>query len=351
MQKNKKFNFNIDEDIEILDKKFKQVYEIPVCKLKHFYKHPFKVDPNRVEQLSVDIKENGLISAIIVRKKCQEEFKILAGHHRFEAVKLAGFKTIRAEILEGISEEEAEIIVASSNFYQRSASEMLPSELARACAMFYSANKKQGRRSDLFNKIDNKDNETSHQVDGKIDTRKFVGSEFGISPSTLDRNLRLSKLCDEFLAALDIGYISSAAGVHLSFLSLNEQKVLLNCIEENRRECKTWVSMNEAEEIKLLSQNKTFNEEILLKIFNIQNHRVYKKQFFKLKLESFENYFSQEMTQEEIILEIKEALNFYKSFKEKGISDKKYPQQVLNEDGSFGYVLKRMVDGTTKWQY
>jgi len=146
---------------------------------------------------------------------------------------------------------------------------MLPSELARACAMFFSANKKQGRRSDLFKQLENKEDETSHQVEEKFDTRKFVGSEFGISPSTLDRNLRLSKLCDEFLDALDTGYISNAAGIHLSFLSLNEQNILLNWIEHNRKDCKSWVSMNEAEEIKQLSQNKNINEETLFKMFNI----------------------------------------------------------------------------------
>lgn len=62
---------------------------------------------NELEELSVSIKENGLIQPIILRKTGDEDhYEIIAGERRFRASKIAGFKTISA-IVKKINNHEA----------------------------------------------------------------------------------------------------------------------------------------------------------------------------------------------------------------------------------------------------
>lgn len=73
--------------------------EIEISKLHPFENHPFQVkDDENMDLLMTSIKENGVLSPIIVRHKenAADEYEIISGHRRFRAAQRLGYKTILA---------------------------------------------------------------------------------------------------------------------------------------------------------------------------------------------------------------------------------------------------------------
>ena len=63
---------------------------IPIDKLKAFENHPYRVEENEeMEQLTQSIKENGILSPLIVRPIDNGEYEIISGHRRLFAGKRA----------------------------------------------------------------------------------------------------------------------------------------------------------------------------------------------------------------------------------------------------------------------
>ena len=75
--------------------------EIEIGKLHPFGNHPFQVkDDENMDLLMMSIKENGVLSPVIVRPKenAVDEYEIISGHRRFRAVQRLGYKTIPAHL-------------------------------------------------------------------------------------------------------------------------------------------------------------------------------------------------------------------------------------------------------------
>ncbi len=51
-----------------------------------------------MQQLVESIRERGLITPIILRKKGEDQYEIVSGHRRKKACELLGYKTIKAEV-------------------------------------------------------------------------------------------------------------------------------------------------------------------------------------------------------------------------------------------------------------
>lgn len=73
-------------------------------------------DKQDVADLMADIKQNGLLQAIGVRR---EDNKIIYGNRRFLACKHLGLKTIRADIYEGVSDTDLMILNLAENIKRR----------------------------------------------------------------------------------------------------------------------------------------------------------------------------------------------------------------------------------------
>jgi hypothetical protein len=91
---------------------------------------------------------------------------------------------------------------------------ILLSERAFAYKMKLDAMKRQGYRTDL----------TLSQVGTKSRTDEIVAKGFGVSKSTVQRFIRLTKLLPPILQIVDEGRIALTPGAELSFLTQEEQE-------------------------------------------------------------------------------------------------------------------------------
>ena len=128
------------------EKEAGQILEIPLSEIDDFPEHPFRVNLDEDMQLLVDsIRQQGVLTPIMVRKKDDGRYELISGHRRKKACELAGIDTIRAEVRE-MSRDDAIIAMVQAN-YQRS--EVLPSEKAHSYKMMFDAMKRQGKRKDI----------------------------------------------------------------------------------------------------------------------------------------------------------------------------------------------------------
>lgn len=123
----------------------KSIKTLTRSKLRPFRYHPYKVKEDEdMANLVNSIKEEGVISPIIVRKVGKDNYEILSGHRRFKACQILDIKEIPV-IVKDIQMPEAAIYVVDSNLQREN---LLPSEKAFAYKLKYDALKHQGKISE-----------------------------------------------------------------------------------------------------------------------------------------------------------------------------------------------------------
>lgn len=126
--------------------KLQKIRDIPLTEIDDFPDHPFQVrEDEDMFQLVESIKERGVITPATVRQKEDGRYELVSGHRRKKACELAGFETLRCEVVE-LTKDEATILMVESNFQR---SQLLPSEKAFAYKMRLEAMKRQGQRTDF----------------------------------------------------------------------------------------------------------------------------------------------------------------------------------------------------------
>lgn len=199
--------------------KASEIKDIPLTEIDDFPDHPFKVrDDEDMAQLIESIKERGIITPATVRLKEDGRYELISGHRRKRACKVAGFETLRCEIVD-LTKEEAIILMVESNFQR---SQILPSEKAFAYKMRLEAMKRQGKRTDL----------TSCPVGEKLSVAE-ISNEVGDSERQIHRYIRLTNLVPELLEYVDDGRIKMRPGVELSYLDENSQRDVVDEIDLN----------------------------------------------------------------------------------------------------------------------
>ena len=114
------------------EEQLSKIRDIPLELIDDFPDHPFKVrDDEDMMQLVESVKERGVITPATVRQKEDGRYELVSGHRRKRACELAGFETLRSEIVD-LNRDEATILMVESNFQR---SEILPSEKAFAYKM------------------------------------------------------------------------------------------------------------------------------------------------------------------------------------------------------------------------
>ena len=213
---------------------------IKLEQLVPFANHPFKLyEGERFDEMVESIKNFGVIVPIVVRKKGLK-YEILSGHNRVNAAKEVGLEDVPTVIKEGLTEEEATLIVTETNLMQRSFTDLAHSERATVIATRHNAMKSQGIRTDLLNEIEqmskagkNSDSLTSRPMGEKLNADKNVGQEYGISPRNISRYLRINQLNHELKDQVDEGKIAMRAGVDLSYLSDENQEMIDAIVSED----------------------------------------------------------------------------------------------------------------------
>ena len=206
------------------EEKLSKIRDIPLTEIDDFPDHPFKVrDDEDMAQLIESIKERGVITPATVRQKEDGRYELISGHRRKRACELAGFDTLRCEVVE-LNRDEATILMVESN-YQRS--QILPSEKAYAYKMRLEAMKRQqGERTDLTSVP------VGQRLNGKT-TREIIASESVDSNTQIQRYIRLTNLVPELLEYVDEGRIKMRPAVELSFLDEDCQRDVVDEIDLN----------------------------------------------------------------------------------------------------------------------
>ena len=204
--------------------KLSKIRDIPLDEIDDFPDHPFKVrEDEDMFQLVESIKERGVITPATVRQKEDDRYELISGHRRKKACELAGFETLRCEVVD-LDRDEATILMVESNFQR---SQILPSEKAYAYKMRLDAMKRQAGRPSKNNSA------TVLQNFGGKTTREIIAAESGESHEQVRKYIRLTNLVPELLEFVDEGRIKMRPAVELSYLNEDCQRDLVDEIDIN----------------------------------------------------------------------------------------------------------------------
>ena len=204
--------------------KLSKIRDIPLEEIDDFPDHPFQVrEDEDMFQLVESIKERGVITPATVRQKEDGRYELISGHRRKRACELAGFETLRCEVVD-LDRDEATILMVESNFQR---SQILPSEKAHAYKMRLDAMKRQAGRPSKENGAT-----VLPHLQGKK-SREILAAESGDSHEQIRKYIRLTNLVPELLEFVDEGRIKMRPAVELSYLNEDCQRDLVDEIDLN----------------------------------------------------------------------------------------------------------------------
>ncbi len=271
-----------------------KVRVVPIEYVDDFPDHPFKVkDDEEMQKLVESIREYGVMTPVIARKKPDERYELISGHRRKHASLILGIKQIPIIVRE-LSREEAIISMVDSNLQRES---ILPSEKAAAYKMKMEAlRRKAGRPS--------KDN--SRPLVGDYETSDLIGDESGDSGRQVQRYIRLTELTPELLEKVDEGKIAFRPAVELSYLSEEQQRDLLETIESED----ATPSLEQAIRMKKASQEGALDMDAIFSIMTETKPNQVEK--IKISREKLNSYFPPLATPQQIEDTIIKALDLYR---------------------------------------
>ena len=230
------------------ESKNEKIVMIHHTKLIGFEDNPFKVIfDEKMNELIDSIKENGVLTPIIVRPK-DDKYEILSGQRRVAACRLLKEEYIPC-IVKALDDNESAILLVDSNLQRE---ELLFSEKAYAYKLKLDAMKCQGKRNDL----------TSDQVGRKTESREVLAEQVGESKSQISRYIRLTELVYKLLDMVDAKIMPFNVGVELSYLGVKEQMYIADILEYDE----IMISLSQASEIRKKSVNGKISEEKIRKI-------------------------------------------------------------------------------------
>ena len=261
----------------------KRAANIRTDMLRTFEGHPFQVlDDEDMNSLTESIKAQGIISPLIVRPiENTDEYEVVSGHRRLHAAVKAGLTEVPA-LIYPLDRNEAMIAVVDSNLHRE---RILPSEKAFAYKMKMEAMKAQGKRTDL----------TLSQAATKSDTAAEIGKARNESRDQVFRYIRLTHLVPELLQKVDEGVIALSPAVELSYLSEEQQNILLDAMSLN--DCTP--SHAQSIRMKKAAQQGTLSSDNIYEIMSEEKANQAERISFKVQdLKAFfpKNYTQKQMT-------------------------------------------------------
>ena len=208
-------------DKERAENKLPKIFDIPLSEIDDFPGHPYRVlDDEDMQNLMESIKDRGVITPAMVRKKDDGRYEMISGHRRKHASERLGLETLRCEVVE-VSRDEAIILMVDSNAQR---SEILPCDKGRAYKMKLDAIKRQGQRTDL----------TSTPVGPKLGERSYdeLAEQVGDSHTQIQRYIRLTYLVPELQEFVDKSQMKMRPAVELSYLDEETQRDIVDRIDE-----------------------------------------------------------------------------------------------------------------------
>ena len=258
---------------------------------------PFKVlDDDKMDDLVESIKQNGVLTPVLVRPDKNNSYEMISGHRRMHAAIKAGLETIPA-IVRDMEDDEAIVIMVDANIQRE---ELLPSEKAFAYKMKMDAMKRQGARNDIASS-------TSTQIGWKSETAEAIGKQVGESKNQVRRYIRLTELIPDLLDYVDKKRLQFTVAVDISYIDKEIQTWLFEYIKENGTVKAVQVAaLRTALEVGPMTQAKMIS--ILV------NSQPGRKQEQKITLseKKLRNFFSDKYTAEDMESVILELLDQWK---------------------------------------
>lgn len=201
----------------MLEKVYKQ---IDIEKIKANENQPRTIfDDEKIAELAMSIKENGLIQPLIVRKY-NRNYQIIAGERRYRACKLAGLKTVPC-IIKDIDDKQMDTYAIIENIQRE---DLTPIEEANAYKTL---------------------------IDTYGMSQTELANKVGKKQSTIANKLRLLKLSDEVKDALKSKQITERhARAMLSLQPEKQEEVLHEVIDKSLNVKQTETLINKPPKIK-----------------------------------------------------------------------------------------------------
>ena len=285
-------------DKERAENKLPKIFDIPLSEIDDFPDHPYRVlDDEDMQNLMESIRDRGVITPAMVRKKDDGRYEMISGHRRKHASERLGLETLRCEVVE-VSRDEAIILMVDSNAQR---SEILPCDKGRAYKMKLDAIKRQGQRTDL----------TSTPVVSKSRSNEELGEQIGESREQVRRYIRLTELIPELLDMVDENKIAFRPAVELSYLTETEQHNLLNSISYND----ATPSLPQAIRLKEFSKAGKLSAEVIESILGEEKPN--QKEKISFKAERLRPYIPSTVPLEKTEDYIIKALEYYQRARER----------------------------------
>lgn len=278
-----------------------KIYDIPLSEIDEFPDHPHQVRMDEdMTQLVESVKERGIITPVILRKKEDGRYEMVSGHRRMKACELAGLETVKADV-QNLTRDEAIVLMVESNL-QRSA--ILPSEKAKAYKMRLEAMKRQGQRTDL----------TYRPVGDKLENRRageVLGESVGESERQIQRYIRLTELVPGLVNLVDEGRIAMRPAVELSYLSEQEQEDLL----ENISYQDATPSLAQAIKMRQFSKDGKLTEEVIESI--MCEEKPNQREKISFRADRLRQFIPASVTPKQTEEYVLKALEYYQRYRER----------------------------------
>ena len=276
------FSTQAERDDALLER----VHNIPLEELHPFKDHPFKIQSGEeMDRMIESIRKFGAITPALARPLEDGGFELISGHRRLAACQVLGLKTMPVIVRE-MTDDEAVIAMVDANLQRET---ILPSEKAFAYRMKLEAIKHQGRS-------------TSTQLVSKLRSDELVGSQNDESRETVRRYIRLTYLIPELLTKVDEGKITFSPAVEISFLTEDEQRILLDAIELN--DCTP--SHAQSIRLKKLSQDCVLTKDQIYEL--MAEEKPNQQEHLRFRREDFNGYFPKSYTEQQIKKDILKGL-------------------------------------------
>ncbi len=271
-----------------------QVLDVPIRELFPFQNHQFKVlDDEKMAQTVESVRENGILVPIMVRNRPEGGYEVISGHRRKHAAEIVGLETVPV-IIRDLTDDEAVIAMVDANLQRE---EILPSEKAFAFKMKLQAvSRVKGRPK--------KEGQVVPNFQGMKST-EVVAEGTGESYKQIQRYIRLTELLPDLLEMVDNKKIKFNPAVELSYITPNEQYLLLEVMKEDD----VVPSLSQAQQIKKLSQEKRCTKEALHALLAVAS---IKERNVVIKHEIIMQYFPAEASDAEIESLIVRLLDDYR---------------------------------------
>ena len=293
--------FSTEEERQ--EAKLPKIYDVPLSEIDDFPEHPYRVlDDEDMETLMESIKERGVITPAMVRKKEDGRYERISGHRRKRACERLGLPSMRCEVVD-VSRDEAIILMVDSNSQR---SEIAPCDKGRAYKMKLEAIKRMPGRPAKENSVP-----VGQDFDGKT-SREIIADKSTDSETQIQRYIRLTSLIKELQDFVDEGKIKMRPAVELSYLDEESQRDVVDLIDDTE----SFPSHDQAIRMRKAFEAGKLDYNVVDDV--MREEKPNQKPSFRIKYEDVKAFFKPTDTPEKVLKDILQGLQLLKRQRDKG---------------------------------